>query len=76
MEAAVDQSKRIAQLDDNLENLKNTSVPQINNVKSQVNAQEKQIHDNFDHMMMRLNQIEEGISHSSAVAEKNLQLNH
>lgn len=39
MEAATDQSRRISQMDDNLEHLKNTAVPQIGNIKYQINSQ-------------------------------------
>lgn len=51
-------------LDDKIENLKKVANPDMGLIKNEVKNQEKIIHENFDKMMFRLSQVEEGISHS------------
>ena len=64
IDAASEQNDKIHQLDNKIENLKKMSNPELGLIKGEIKNQENIIHDNFDKMMLRLSQVEEGISHS------------
>ena len=51
------------------------SNPELGLIKGEIKNQENIIHDNFDKMMLRLSQVEEGISHSKKNLQRNMQMN-
>lgn len=75
MDAASAQSQRINQLDIQMDQLRSSSTPNVGPIRKEVDAQEKVIHDNFDAMMFRLGQIEQGVVHAQKVAENNNHIN-
>jgi len=75
MEAARDQEQKITQLDRNLDSLRNNMNPDVSQLRGEVNRQEEHINDNFNRMMSRLQQVEEGITNSKRNMEQYIRSN-